>query len=379
MKKFEFTEETTLGEYLSYWFYTYRANRIRNKTNDDYRLTIFRHINPKIGDIPLSQLTMDVIQNFFNDEAENGNLRYGGPLSPKTLYNMRGLFYSALDKAVLLGYIPRNPVIGIETPVIIKKEMYVLTVEEGNKVRMAALLDEHLDYGFAFWLALSFGLRNGEVCGLKWTDFDFDKLQLTVSRTVTRVEDTDPNSEKRSKMIVSYPKTEKSHRTIPFTETVRDIIFDVKKRRSERNYYCVRNADTDMRAFVMLNKNGNYADTGTVNKNFKRFLKKIGINDPNYTMHSLRHTFVTRGIEKGVDIKTLSEIVGHTSVEFTLNRYGHVLDDHKRKVMEHILEDIQPPSSIKDTEEKKLKKEKGTATTLTSLSNSDILSGIGEE
>jgi integrase len=141
-------------------------------------------------------------------------------------------------------------------------------------------------------------------------------------------------------MYINTPKTDKSRRDIAFTDRVRDILLDIHKRRNDIDYYGKRNADISMRDQIFLNSIGGYADTGTVEKAFKRFLKRIGIDNSAYTMHTLRHTFVTRGIEKGADIKAVSEIVGHTSVEFTLNRYGHVLDEHMRNVMTVLLEDV---------------------------------------
>ena len=340
MKTFKFTEETTLAEYLTYWLYTFRYVRIRETTQDDYRLTIYRHIIPKIGDIPLSKLSIEDIQAFFNDELTHGNLLTGGPLSVKTLNNIRGLLSSALQKAVMLGYIPMNYCNGVELPVLIRKEMYALTEEEGKRVRTNALLDEYIDYGVAYWLALVFGMRNGEICGLKWSDIDFNQKVIHIRRTVKRVSNTDPNIPGKTRLYTNYPKTDKSRRDLFFTDRVRDILIDIRSRRLENDYYGKRNADNSMRDQVLLNINGGYADIGTVERNFKRFLKKIGIDNEHYTMHSLRHTFVTRGIEKCVDVKALSEIVGHTSVEFTLDRYGHLLDDHKRMVMDTLLDDV---------------------------------------
>lgn len=337
--KLDFSEETTLADYLEYWLYEFRAKKIRDTTLYDYQLSLFSHIAPKIGNIPLSQLSVNIVQDFFNDEAANGNLRYDGGLSPKSLHNMRGTLSSALEKAVILGYIPRNYAIGVELPVAIYKEMYVLTVEEGRRVRSMALLDEYLDYGLAFWLAITFGLRNGEICGLTWSDIDFNNMTLSVRRTVKRIHNNDPRIQSKSRMYENYPKTEKARRTIPFNKQVRDILLEVKDRRISSDYYGKRNADLAMRKYIFLNKKGNYADTGTVNKSFKRFLKKISIDNENYTMHSLRHTFATRAIEKGADIKTVSELLGHTSVEFTLDRYAHVLNDHARTVMNILLED----------------------------------------
>ncbi len=340
MKVFSCDNNTTLAEYLTYWLYSFRAMRIRETTMQDYRLTVHKHIIPKIGDIPLCELKVSDIQNFLNDEAENGNLRYGGGLSVKTLHGTKGLLSSALQKAVIMGYIPINPCNGVELPVLIRKEMTVLSVEEGTKVRVNALLDDNLDYGFAFWLALVFGLRNGEVCALRWSDIDFNEKLIHIRRTAKRVENSNPNIQSRTKMYINTPKTDKSRRDIAFTDRVRDILLDVHKRRNDIDYYGKRNADISMRDQIFLNNLGNYADTGTVEKAFKRFLKRIGIDNSAYTMHTLRHTFVTRGIEKGADIKAVSEIVGHTSVEFTLNRYGHVLDEHMRNVMTVLLEDV---------------------------------------
>jgi len=91
--------------------------------------------------------------------------------------------------------------------------------------------------------------------------------------------------------------------------------------------------------YIFLSDTGNVADPATVNKYFRKRLKYFGINDDNLHFHCLRHTFATRAIEKNVDIKTLSVLLGHSSVQFTLDRYAHVLSDQKRKTMEMLLED----------------------------------------
>ncbi len=340
MNKFSFDpESTTVAEYMYYWYYTFSYGGIRTSTKRDYKNNIKNHINPCIGDMLLSECKTDILQEFFNDMREHGNLKTGGELSVKTLQNIKGMMYTAFNKAVVLEYISRNYIDGVDLPTMIKKEIHVFTPQEERSIKTHSLYDDNLDYGFAYWLGATFGLRNGEICALKWTDFDFDRMELHIRRAIKREVSADANAQHNTYLTIGAPKTEKSNRTIPFNDSTRDKILSIRHKRLSSNYYGKRYAKDKFKDFVFLNDNGSYANTSAVYRNFMTFLHSIGIDNTNYTMHTLRHTFATRGIEKGVDIKTLSELLGHTSVQFTLDTYTHVLDNQKRKVMNILLSD----------------------------------------
>lgn len=331
--KFTFTEKTTLTEYLDYWLDNYGCKTIGNSTYDSYRDYIDKHIAPVIGDIPMSELTLSVMQDYFNEHELTGNLRNGGRLAPKTMDNLKKMLSKAMEKAIDLDFIVKNPVRRVEISRIVKPDIRVLTRSEEKLLLDNVLTDEYREYGFAIWLALRFGLRIGEICGLKWSDFDFNKRLLHIRRTIHRNTNRTPNAKTKTILMEGTPKTQSSIRDIPFTEAVCDTIMSEMYKRKRSDYYDVRHADSQMRDFVFINNIGGYAEPKTLNSFFKNMCKKIGIAEA-YHFHSIRHTFGTRAAEKNLNTKIISTIMGHADVQITLNTYTHVLADAAYEVME---------------------------------------------
>lgn len=340
MKKFVYEpEKTTLLQYLDYWFIKYIAIKVRESTYDSYHGYIYNHIVPKIGNVLLKDIDLDILQDFFIDEKAHGNLRNKNKeLSPKTLNNMRNMLNEALDKAVSLRYIDKNWLSDVELPRVLQPEIAVFSVEAERLILDKSISDEYLEYGFSYWLSDIFGLRCGENVALKWSDFDFKHNEFRVCRTIKRVHNHTGVGAK-TYLKIGQPKTQQANRTIPFTDDIKEKIISIMRRREGMGYYSSRKASKKMKDYIFLSTIGELPDPDIFGKKFKDFIAELGIDDADYSFHSLRHTFITRGIEKGVDIKALSEIAGHSSVQFTLDRYAHVLQEHKRRVMETLLSD----------------------------------------
>lgn len=154
-------------------------------------------------------------------------------------------------------------------------------------------------------LALTTGMRIGEICALKWSDIDLKKRIIAVNRTVQRIRTF--ASEQKTKIIESLPKSVKSKREIPIPDVVYEHIKALSKGVENDDYF--------------LSSSKKIIEPRTLQYRFKSILKKEKL--PSVTFHSLRHLFATKCIELGVDVKTLSELLGHSSVEITLNRYVH--------------------------------------------------------
>lgn len=322
----------TLEEWLSYWFETYAKRTVKQSTAVSYIGYINNHICPKIGVCKLSELNTDVLQRFFNDIYDNGSKR-GGGLSAKTVHNIELMLHKALAKAVDLELLRRNYAESVELPKSTAPEMRVLTVIEQRQLMTALRLSEER-YAVGVWLSLATGLRIGEVLGLQWRDIDFSSRKLYVRRTVNRLKKIDDKGDKKTEIVVGTPKSAKSIRDIPFTasfaETLQEYMEVSKKNQNIRQL-----RDTD---FVIAYRRGKPTEPKSLQKCFHRIADSAGISGA--TFHSLRHTFATRAIEKGVDVKTLSVLLGHADVGTTLNRYAHVLDEQKRKTMDILLEDF---------------------------------------
>ena len=176
-------------------------------------------------------------------------------------------------------------------------------------------------------------MRSGEIAALTFSDIDFENKLIRVRHRINRVRNYDKSTpdEPQTILELSTPKTKDSMRDIPFNDTFARLAKEYFKSCFPRS-----NKGSN---FIFISKTGGYADPHTINKYFRRKLRELGI-DKDVRFHDLRHTFATRAIEKKVDIKSLSVILGHTSVQFTLDRYAHILEDQNRSTMETLLADL---------------------------------------
>lgn len=317
--------DMTLKAWLEYWFEVYAKRTVKQSTAVSYHGYICGHIAPQIGMYKLSELNTDIFQRFFNMQSDSGSLR-GGGLSPKTLSNISRMIHKSMQKALELELINKNYVEFIELPKQEAPEMRVLTVYE-QKLLMNELSRSKEKLAFGVYLSLALGIRLGEVLGLRWSDIDTKNGIVHIRRTVNRLPTLDSSA--KTELVVGTPKSKKSVRDIPINDELCKEIISYNAKTNNLAY----NDNYLLRSSI-----GGPAEPKTLQDTFKRILKDAGIADANF--HSLRHTFATRAIEKGVDVKTLSVILGHSSVNFTLDRYAHVLDKQKRETMELLLEGI---------------------------------------
>lgn len=302
-------KEMTFEEWLRYWFETYSRRTVKRSTAVSYIGYINGHIAPEIGSYSLSELNTDILQRFINNQADNGSLK-GGGLSPKTLQNMNRMIHKSLEKAMELDLIVKNYASFVEIPRIEETEMRVLTVEEQEQLEKE-LTTSNEKLAFGVYLSLTLGIRLGEVLGLRWSDIDTQKGIVRIRRTVNRLEKLDGSG---TELVVGTPKSKKSLRDIPISEGYCQKLMYYWARSSQIMRKPPKDNDYLLRSAV-----GGPAEPKTMQETFKRILKAAGVADANF--HSLRHTFATRAIEKGADVKTLSVLLGHSDVNITLNRY----------------------------------------------------------
>lgn len=325
----ELSSNMTLKAWLEYWFEMYAKRTVKQSTAVSYYGYINGHIVPQIGMYKLSELNTDIFQRFFNVQSDSGNLK-GGGLSPKTLSNISRMIHKSMKKALELELIKKNFAEFIELPKQEVPEMRVLTIYE-QKLLMEELRRSKEKLAFGVYLSLTLGIRLGEVLGLRWSDIDTKNGVMHIKRTVNRLPSIDGSA--KTELVVGTPKSKKSIRDIPINgELCAEImLYYTKISRIFHKTFCGED-------YVLQSAYGGPAEPKTLQETFKRIIKAAGIEDANF--HSLRHTFATRAVEKGVDVKTLSVILGHSSVNFTLDRYAHVLDKQKRKTMELLLTGI---------------------------------------
>ena len=302
----------TVGEWLDEWLEVYKKRNIKFNTYRIYKGGIELHTKPYLGNIKLNKLKREDIQKFLNYLVDKD-------FSNKYIKTIIMPLQSALEQAVINEYIYKNVSLKINIP---QKDTYVrdiLTIEEQTEFIKAAKYNE---YGDLFILILSTGLRIGEAVALTWDDIDFDKKTLNINKTaiMRKNSKTDINNSTNS------PKTKSSIRTIPLNDDLIKL-FKKKQTNSERN--------TNNLLFTGRRNKKAYLGRRTISYYLNLLLKYANINK-NITCHSLRHTFATRGLEAGVDMKIMQEFMGHSSIKMTSDLYTHVLPDKKKEAIEKL-------------------------------------------
>ena len=306
--------DMTFGAWLDHWYQRECKPKIRPKTQADYENRIYQHVIPELGAIPLAKLTAADLQQFYNRLKEGGRLlrveQYGPGLSDRMVKSCHVTCRMALDHAVAQGLILKNPALSCKAPVTRPKEMQVLTGEEIQRLLIQAKEDGCFEL---LLLELTTGLRRGEILALRWDDLDFRTGTLRVERQVQRIQ---------GKLAVSQPKTRASCRSILLPAPVLEIL--AQYRQSVSFHWM----------FPSPKKEDSPLDPAAVRKKLSAVLKRAGC--PAARFHDLRHTFATSALEHGMDVKTLSTVIGHVSSATTLNVYAHVTDEMRQKAADKI-------------------------------------------
>lgn len=309
-------KEWTLKEAILLW---HEANKVKHKgsTEMKYENLIEKHILPELGKMKLSSITPVVLSNYMDKKLTNGRLDKQGGLSPSYVRSIMLIITEVLDYAVSEQMCKpiRNP---IHKPSIQKKELKVLNESEQHKLEFE-LIKKMDSIRLGILLSLYTGLRIGEVCALKWNDIDLDRKIIHVRSTIVRVKNRNVEDSFVTMLVVDKPKTKSSLRDIPISSNLMPILTSMQP--SIQSIYVVSNANKFM-------------SPRTYEYRFHRILDLCGISSINY--HILRHTFATRCIEAGVDVKSLSEILGHSNVSITLNTYVHSSIELKRTQLEKL-------------------------------------------
>ena len=200
-------------------------------------------------------------------------------------------------------------------PKISNQELSVLKSMEVTRLVHYVQMDFEIQK-IGVLLSLFMGIRLGELCALQWQDINFYEETIHISKTMQRLKNLDENTDTKTRIVIDTPKSQKSIRDIPIPSFLLEVLAEYKQ---QGNVY-VLTGTTD------------YIEPRTYQRMFHRYLDEADIPDINF--HALRHTFATRAIEQGFDIKSLSEILGHSSVKFTMERYVHPSNEHKKRNLE---------------------------------------------
>ena len=317
-----------LVDWLDLWYQGYKKPNLRPNTQMSYERRIYQHITPTLGQIQLDKLTTADIQEFYVSLKKSGRLiradLYGEGLSDQTVRGIHTTLHAALDKAVEENLIFRNPSDGCKLPSAKPREMKVLMPEEIQRLLIQAREDGCYEL---LLLELSTGLRRGEICALQWNDLNLKTGALQVERQVHRV---------RGKLVVSPPKTTAGRRTVLLPAPVLHVMKEYRKTVYSRWM------------FPSSVKEDSPMDPSAVQKRLQTVLERADCKRLRF--HDLRHTFATASLEHGMDVKTLSTIIGHVSSSTTLNIYTHVTGEMQRTAAAKIDRGIAKSGAAQDVD-----------------------------
>jgi len=309
-------DERRFSEVLYLWEQT-NGIRLKESSKQRYSYLIRTHILPHLGNLKLSQVSATNVNAFLMDKLSNGRLDGKGGLAPSYVSSIMVIVNSAINFAVAEKMCPplRTP---IYKPQSEKVDMEILSYEAQASIE--GYIKNNLNAtNIGILISLYTGLRIGEICALSWNDVDLKERIIHVRHTVARIKNNNENEHAKTRLIIGDPKTKASRRDIPIPSAILPSIIEYRK--ISHSQYVV----SDKECFI---------SPRTYEYRYHRVLAVCGVASVNY--HTLRHTFASRCIEVGVDVKSLSEILGHGNSSITLNTYVHSTLNLKRCQLEKL-------------------------------------------
>ena len=299
--------------WLAEWLTNYVMPSAKNKTYTRYIDIANHHLIPKLGDYELAELSPIIVQRFITELMRNGNCRTGKGLSANSVNSIVTVIQGSMSMAFRLGLVSVYEMNKIKRPKIQEKPVEAFTPSEQKMIEHAVMADKREKMKGVI-ICLYTGLRIGELLALEWDDIDFSKAELKVTKTCHDGKTQDGVFGR----ITESPKTANSRRTIALPKQLLPMLREMKKK-SKSKLVVTGDKQLLVRSYQ---------------RSFELLLCKLGI--PRHGFHTLRHTFATRAIECGMDVKTLSETLGHKNASITLNRYVHLFMDHKHSMMDKV-------------------------------------------
>ena len=291
--------------------------QVKESTYSRYFHLVRNHIKPELGSYQLNRINSQLIERYVEQLLNNGRLDGTGGLSPKTVSDITAIIKSSMEFARYHNYNISCDLSRLS----IKKNFHkirVLSLQEQSD--LTTILEQNTDFcKLGVLISLYTGIRLGELCALCWENIDMEQNILKISKTLLRIQNTDTRVHTKTKIIITEPKSQYSIREIPLPAFLMKLL---------SHYHQTSDA------YVLTGQTDKYLEPRTVQNRFKSYIRDANLSDANF--HSLRHTFATRCVELGFDVKSLSEILGHASVNITLNRYVHSSFGLKKDNMEKL-------------------------------------------
>ena len=313
----------TLGEWLDLWIEEYAPATSRPSTLQGYRMYTRNYVKPYLGKKRITSLRTEDFQKLYGKLRESGRIHehpeYGHSLSDSTVARIHSMLRLAMQSEKQERLIPVNPTANAVPPKPGSRQMKILNDEQLDKF-MAAIKSDPAWYAF-FYTEMTTGLRRGEICGLRWDDFDEKEGTLKVRRSI--------HMEKGGRLVAGETKTGTGKRTIILPESTANLLRE--RKRGSYSAWIFPNLTFPEKP---LSPNSAYYQ-------LKKILKVAGL--PDIRFHDCRHTFSSHALASGVDPKTLSGILGHTNASFTLDTYAHVTGEMQKRaagIVGAFIEDI---------------------------------------
>lgn len=306
---------------------------VKDSTYNTYLDYLEKHIAPYFQNSELRDLNRHSIQTFCNYLYREGRLDKTGGLSASTVKDIYGFLSRAFSQAVKDSFLKANPCEDVKLPNA-RNELEILSLYEQQQLVAYLNVNGHPN-NVGIYLGLYAGLRIGEICGLRWGDIDLNTGQIVIQRSIRRTANRQGSGNKKTQVKIDTPKSSHSSRRFYLPDDLLVYLAVYKKELSDE--------EKGDGCYLLKGRNGKYLDPRTLYAYYKKILKRAKL--PEYTFHALRHTFATRSQERGMDMSTLSQILGHKDSAFTLRRYGHATEENKRIQINKLNDGMIVPSS----------------------------------
>lgn len=307
--------DTPFRLFLDDWLEDYAKGNVKPSTYDRYSGTIERHLKPALGDTPLKDITPMALQRFYTEKLDGGRLDgQDGGLSPTTVRQFHNLLHKVFETARKWGLVKNNPAKAADPPKRAETEMQYLTPDQARAF-IEACEEPGQRYGDLFKLAVLTGLRRGELLGLRWQDLDLQNNVASIRQTLVR--STEGN------LRFQTPKSSTGERTVALTHRVIHTLQQHRERQQEKREEVGSGWQGEDHDLVFTNAVGAPVDPSNLRRTYDKVLEENDL--PMIRFHDLRHTHATLMLRNGEHPKVVSERLGHSRVQITLDRYSHVL------------------------------------------------------
>ena len=314
--------KTLFKTWLDNWLQIYKKGNLKPTTYDSYENRIRVHIQPGLGEIPIEKLQTQMIQDFYNSKlrSDRGDSKDG--LSARSVRHLHTIICSSLDQAVQEGLLQINVAKSAKPPIVRRKKMSNMSLENLIKFANSVKTDKHYS---SYIIAITTGLRRGELLGLCWDCVDLDNGTISIERQLLVL--------KEGVVLDDGTKSKLSRRKVTLTDDGIKVLKDQKAKQDDNRKLLTGGGYTDNN-LVFSRDDGSFLDPREFTKRFQRNLEKAGL--PKIRLHDLRHTHASLLLEKEIHPKIVQDRLGHSSIITTLDLYSHLSEGLQKKASESL-------------------------------------------